>query len=52
MTDLVYWQTADTFWERGSFWLIAAGLVMAAFAALAGLTDVVGERRIRQQNDA
>ena len=33
-------------------WLLGAGLVMAALAAVAGLTDVLGEERIRALNDA
>ena len=33
--------------RRGSVTLIGAGVVIALLAALAGLTDVVGDRRIR-----
>jgi uncharacterized membrane protein len=50
--DLVFWRTGDSFWATGSFWLLAAGLVMAAFAAIVGLVDVLGEPRIRALNDA
>jgi uncharacterized membrane protein len=47
ITDLVYWRTAQMQWANFSAWLLVAGLVMAAFAALAGLIDFFGERRIR-----
>jgi len=45
--DIVYWQTASAPWATAATWLLGAGIVMAALAALAGLTDVVGEPRIR-----
>ncbi len=47
LTDIAYRVTSDPFWARVSFWLLAAGLVMAALAALAGLTDFFGDRLIR-----
>lgn len=49
--DLVYWQTSSAAWATAAMWLLGAGLVMAAVAALAGLTDVLGEPRIRALND-
>jgi uncharacterized membrane protein len=49
--DLVYWQTANDAWVTASMWLLGAGLVMAALAAVAGLSDVLGEVRIRALND-
>jgi uncharacterized membrane protein len=49
--DLAYWQTANSAWVTGAIWLLGAGLVMAALAAVAGLTDVVGEPRIRALRD-
>lgn len=48
VTDLVYWRTARMQWANFSAWLIAAGLVISVFAALAGMTDFFGERRIRR----
>lgn len=45
--DIAYWQTGDAFFARGAVWLIGAGLVMAALAALAGLTDFLGSKAIR-----
>jgi uncharacterized membrane protein len=46
VTDLVYWQMPDVLWERFSIWLIAAGLVMAALAAIAYVIDLAGGRQI------
>ncbi len=45
--DIVYLANGDPFWARTSLWLLGAGLGMAALAALAGLTDFLGDRRIR-----
>ncbi len=47
VTDLVYWRMPDVKWETFSVWLITAGLVMGGFAAVAGLIDFAGDRRIR-----
>jgi uncharacterized membrane protein len=47
VTDLAYWGTADMMWADFSAWLLAAGLVVSVFAAIAGLVDFLGERRIR-----
>jgi uncharacterized membrane protein len=41
VTDLVYWQMPDVMWERFSIWLIAAGLALAGFAAVAYAIDLV-----------
>jgi uncharacterized membrane protein len=51
LTDLAFWRTANPEWATASLWLLGAGLVMAALAAVAGLTDVFGDRRIRELND-
>jgi uncharacterized membrane protein len=50
--DLVYWQTANAIWATAAMWLLGAGIVMAALAAIAGLIDVVGDAQIRGLNDA
>ncbi len=47
VTDIVYWRTASVMWETFSVWLLTAGLVVAAFAVLAGLVDFLFSRRIR-----
>jgi uncharacterized membrane protein len=46
-SDLAFWATSNPFWAQASMWLIGAALVMGALAALAGLTDFLGDRRIR-----
>ena len=51
-TDLAYRQTTNLGFATASEWLLGAGLVMAALAALAGLTDFLGERRIRELRQA
>ncbi len=47
VTDLVYWHTAAVMWETSSVWLLTAGLIMAGFAAIAGLIDFVSSERMR-----
>lgn len=46
--DLAYWWTADVFWPRMAYWLLAAGLAMGAVAALSGTADFLLVREIRQ----
>jgi uncharacterized membrane protein len=46
--DVVYWQTSNAAWASATSWLLGAGLVMAALAAVMGLIDVFGDRQIRQ----
>src|SRR5438132_872098 len=48
--DLVYWQTGYAIWATAAIWLLGAGLVMAALAAVAGLIDFLGDQRIRALN--
>lgn len=50
--DLVFWRTASEGWAVAAMWLLGAGLVTAVLAALAGLADFAGDRRIRQIPDA
>jgi uncharacterized membrane protein len=49
--DLAFWQVAHDAWATAALWLIGAGLVTAALAALAGLADMLGDRQIRALND-
>lgn len=49
--DLVFWRTGNPMWATASLWLLGAGLVMAALAALAGLVEVFGDERIRALSD-
>jgi uncharacterized membrane protein len=51
-TDIVYWRTAAMLWADMSAWLLAVGLIVAVFAAAAGLIDFCGDRRIRQLRSA
>lgn len=46
-TDIVFAATGDPFWARASAWLIGAGVVMGAVAAVFGLTDFLTIRRAR-----
>jgi len=47
VTDIVFTRVGDPFWARASQWLIGAGLVMGAVAAVFGLIDFVTIRRVR-----
>src|SRR5665647_3798265 len=46
--DMVYRQTNISAWAAATPWLLGAGLVMAALAAVMGLIDVFGDQQIRQ----
>jgi uncharacterized membrane protein len=48
ITDIVYSQTAKMLWTDISAWLLVVGVIGAFLAALAGLTDFFGDRRIRE----
>jgi uncharacterized membrane protein len=52
VADLLYLRNGDPFWTMAAFWLLVGGLAMAALAALAGLTDFLGDRRVRALTDA
>ncbi|RAM50464.1 MAG: hypothetical protein C6Y22_16850 [Hapalosiphonaceae cyanobacterium JJU2] len=49
LTDAVFWFTNDSFWARGSFWLITAGLVGGFAAAITGLLDFLRIGRVRKR---
>jgi uncharacterized membrane protein len=49
LTDLTYWGTADMVWADFSAWLVTVGVITGWLAALAGLIDFLGDRRIREQ---
>ncbi|HEX2804188.1 MAG TPA: DUF2231 domain-containing protein [Sphingomicrobium sp.] len=49
--DIVHSQ-GETGVAEASTWLLGFGLVMAALAAIAGLTDFLGDDRIRRLGDA
>ena len=50
--DLAFWRTGSPFWATAALWLLGGALLFGALAALAGLTDFLGERRIRELADA
>src|SRR6188768_1360355 len=52
VADLIFWKTGEAGWVTASLWLLGAGLIMAALAALAGLTDVFGDEKVRNLRDA
>ena len=52
LTDLAYVATSDPFWARMSLWLIGAGLVMGAVAAVFGLIDFYSRPAIRSHRIA
>ena len=46
-SDLAFWGTNDPFWARASNWLLGAGVVMGALAAVAGLIEFLTISRVR-----
>jgi uncharacterized membrane protein len=48
ITDIVYWRTANMQWANFSAWLLTIGLLVSVLAALAGVIDFIGDRRIRR----
>ncbi len=51
-TDLLFLWNAEPGWPTASMWLLGAGLATAILAAAAGLTDFLGDTRIRRLRDA
>ncbi len=52
LTDIAYWQTSNLMWQQFSEWLLFAGLVFGALAALAGAVDLLFRREVRAQGPA
>jgi uncharacterized membrane protein len=52
ITDLVYWKTAAMIWADMSAWLLTVGLIVSIFVVIAGLTDFLGDRRVRSLSAA
>lgn len=50
--DLLFWNTGNSAWSTASLYLLGAALIMAALAAVAGLTDFLGDQRIRSLSAA
>ena len=51
VTDIVFLSTSNPMWAIASRYLLGVGIIMAALAAIAGLTDFFGDKRI-QGSDA
>lgn len=52
ITDITYTVTAEMMWADFSAWLLAVGVIGGVLAAIAGLTDFLGNRMIRAQTPA
>lgn len=52
ITDITYYVTAEMMWADFSSWLLIVGLIGGVLAAIAGLTDFLGNRLIRSQAPA
>ncbi len=46
LTDFAYWRSADLQWANFSDWLVTFGLIGTVLAAIAGIIDFLGDRRI------
>lgn len=52
ITDLTYWRSAVMMWADISAWLVTVGVIVGFLAAIAGLIDFIGSRKIRAQAPA
>jgi uncharacterized membrane protein len=52
LVDIALRTSGNEFWYQMGLWLLGGALVFAALAALAGLTDFLGDTQIRNLNDA
>jgi uncharacterized membrane protein len=52
VVDVVFASTGNVFWAEAGFWLLAAGIVMGALAAVFGLVDFLSLARVRALNAA
>jgi uncharacterized membrane protein len=50
--DIAYWQTSNLTWKHFAEWLLFAGLVGGALAAIAGAIDLLTRREIRRRAPA
>ncbi|MCS3730587.1 DUF2231 domain-containing protein [Bradyrhizobium betae] len=48
-TDIAYIVTAEIMWADFSAWLLIVGIAFGVLAAIAGLTDFLGNRLVRTQ---
>lgn len=47
VSDIVYWRTANLFWQHASEWLLLAAAVMGGVALAIGLLEVLFRRSVR-----
>lgn len=52
LTDIAYVASAEIVWANFSAWLLLAGVVFGVLAAIAGLTDFLGNRMVRAKRPA
>lgn len=52
VADVMYLTNGEPGWATASNWLLGVGLAGAALAAVAGLTDFLGDPRVRALSDA
>jgi uncharacterized membrane protein len=52
LTDIAYWRSANQMWANFSAWLVSVGVVIGVLAAIAGLIDFMGDRRVRDASAA
>jgi uncharacterized membrane protein len=52
ITDITYTLTAEIMWSSFSSWLLLVGVIGGVLAAIAGLTDFIGNRLIRRKAPA
>ncbi|MBX3499436.1 MAG: DUF2231 domain-containing protein [Alphaproteobacteria bacterium] len=50
--DVVFWTNAIDGVFRATIWILGAGLAMAALAAIAGVIEFIGDKRIVRLRDA
>ena len=52
LTDIAYVVSAEIMWANFSAWLLVVGVIFGMLAAIAGLTDFLGNRLVRAQAPA
>ncbi len=52
IADIAYAMTAEIMWSDFSSWLLVVGFIIGVLAAIAGLSDFIGNRLIRRQPPA
>ena len=52
VTDIVFLNNGDAGWATASRWLLGIGIGLGALAAVTGLTDFMGDDRIRRLSHA